>query len=91
MSELAQVVSEVSGQQVTCTDFPVEAYTRVLVGVGLPGPVAAVYADGDRGVADGELLVEGEALERLVGRPATPLAQAVRSALSSLRGSSATG
>lgn len=84
MAELAQVVSEVTGRQVTYTDLPVEAYTQVLVGAGLPEPVAAVYADGDRGVADGELLVEGDDLERLLGRPATPLVDAVRAAFVSL-------
>ena len=84
MTELAQVVSEVSGRPVTCTDLPVEAYTQVLVGAGLPEPVAAVYADGDRGVADGELLVETDDLERLLGRPAKPLVDAVRAAFAAL-------
>ena len=67
------------------TDLPVEAYTQVLVGAGLPEPVAAVYADGDRGVADGELLVETGDLERLLGRPATSLEDAVTAAVAALR------
>lgn len=72
MSALAQVVPQESGRTVTCTDLSVEQYTQVLVGAGLPGPVATVYADGDRGLANGELLVEGDDLQRLLGRPATP-------------------
>ena len=83
MAELAQVVSEVYGQAVTYTDLPVEQYTQVLVGAGLPEPVAAVFADGDRGVAAGELYVDTADLEKLLGRPATSLADAVRSALAS--------
>ena len=38
--------------------------------------VAALYADFDRAVADGEHLV-GDDLERLIGRKPTPLAEAV--------------
>ncbi len=86
MTELAAVVSEATGRQVTYTDLPVEQYTQVLVGAGLPEPVAAVYADGDRGVADGELLVDTADLEELLGRPATPLADVVRTAVAALGG-----
>ncbi len=86
LRELAQVVSEASGQQVGYTDLPVEQYTRVLVGAGLPEPVAAVFADGDRGAAQGELLVDPAELEKLLGRPATPLAEAVATAVAALRG-----
>jgi NAD(P)H dehydrogenase (quinone) len=86
MSELAQVVSEAAGTPVSYTDMPVEHYTQVLVGAGLPEPVAAVFADGDRGVRDGELEVDPAGLERLLGRPATPLADAVKADLAALRG-----
>jgi len=85
MQELAEVVSRATGRTVTYTDLPVEAYTQVLVGAGLPEPVAAVYADGDRGVADGELLVDPGDLERLLGRPATSLEDAVSAAVAALR------
>ena len=85
MGELAQVVSDAAGQQVSYTDMPVKAYTQVLVGVGLPEPVAAVYADGDRGIADGELFVDTADLEKLLGRPATPLSDAVATAVTDLR------
>jgi NAD(P)H dehydrogenase (quinone) len=85
MSELAQVVSAATGRTVTYTDLPVEQYQQVLVGAGLPEPVAAVLADGDRGVAAGELLVEGDDLARLLGRAPTSLADAVAAAATALR------
>ncbi|MGR6965735.1 SDR family oxidoreductase [Geodermatophilus sp. URMC 61] len=81
MTELAQVVSAATGRTVTYTDLPVEQYQRVLVAAGLPEPVAAVLADGDRGVAAGELLVEGDDLARLLGRAPTSLADAVAAAV----------
>ena len=76
MAELAQVVSAATGRTVTYTDLPVEQYQRVLVAAGLPEPAAAVFADGDRGVAAGELLVEGDDLARLLGRAPTSLPEA---------------
>ena len=84
MTELAQVVSEAAGKPVVYTDMPVEQYTQVLVGAGLLEPVAAVFADGDRGIADGQLLVDTADLEKLLGRPATPLADAVKAAVATL-------
>ena len=84
MTELAQVVSEAAGKPVVYTDMPVEQYTQVLVGAGLLEPVAAVFADGDRGIADGQLLVDTADLEKLLGRPATPLADAVKAAVAAL-------
>lgn len=53
----------------------------MLIGAGLPEPFAAMLADGDRGLAKGELYVEGNDLEKLIGRPPTSLADAVRAAL----------
>jgi NAD(P)H dehydrogenase (quinone) len=85
MTELAQVVSAATGRTVTYTDLPVEQYQQVLVAAGLPQPVAAVLADGDRGVAAGELLVEGDDLARLLGRAPTSLADAVAAAVTALR------
>jgi NAD(P)H dehydrogenase (quinone) len=85
MAELAGVVSAATGQEVGYTDLPVEQYQAVLVGAGLPEPVAAVFADGDRGVADGELHVPGDDLERLIGRAPTPVSDAVAGAVASLR------
>ena len=84
MSELAEVVSAATGRTVTYTDLPVEQYAQVLVGAGLPEPTAAVYADADRGAAAGELLVDPADLERLLGRPATPLADVVAAAVAAL-------
>ena len=85
MHEVAQAVSDAAGTPVSYHDMPVEQYTQVLAGVGLPEPVAAVFADGDRGVRDGELEVDPADLERLLGRPATTLHEAVKADLAALK------
>jgi NAD(P)H dehydrogenase (quinone) len=80
MAELAEAVSTATGRQVSYTDLPVEQYQAVLVGAGLPEPVAGVFADGDRGVAQGELFTDRDDLEKLIGRAPTSLSEALAAA-----------
>jgi NAD(P)H dehydrogenase (quinone) len=81
LAELAAVISRESGREAAYTDLPEEKYAEILVGVGLPGPFAAILADSDRGAALGHLHTEGDDLAGLLGRPVTPLATYVRTAL----------
>jgi NAD(P)H dehydrogenase (quinone) len=85
MAELAEVVSAETGKSVRYTDLSVQDYKAFLVRAGLPEPVAASIADGDRAVAEGELYVDTADLEKLLGRPATPLRTAVKAAIRDLR------
>lgn len=80
LSQLAATVSEVTGTDVAYTDVPVEQFAAILEGAGLPAPVAGMFADIDRSVAAGDLFVEGNDLEKLIGRAPTPLADAVAAA-----------
>jgi NAD(P)H dehydrogenase (quinone) len=82
MAELAAAISEVSGRTVTYTDLGQEKYAEFLVSVGLAEPHAAILADADRGAAKGELETGPEDLEKLMGRPATPISDVIRAALS---------
>jgi NAD(P)H dehydrogenase (quinone) len=81
MVDLAEAVSAVAGRPVPYVDLPVEQYQAVLVGAGLPEPLAAVFADGDRGVAQGELFDDGDDLEKLIGRAPTSLTDALAAAV----------
>jgi NAD(P)H dehydrogenase (quinone) len=81
MTELAAEISRQSGRTVTYTDLTPEKYAEFLVGAGLPGPYAEILADSDRAAANGALEVSTTDLERLLGRPVTPLATAIRAAL----------
>jgi NAD(P)H dehydrogenase (quinone) len=87
LSELAGEVSAASGKPVTYKDLPAEKYTQVLVEAGLPEPYAAVLADSDLGIARGDLLVTSGDLSALLGRPTTPLREAVQAAAVSLQAS----
>ena len=81
MSELAAEVSRQAGKLVAYRDLPPDQYRAVLTGAGLPASYAALLVDADVQVARGELDDSTGELRRLIGRPTTPLATAVRAAL----------
>ncbi|MFI5936032.1 SDR family oxidoreductase [Actinoplanes sp. NPDC051494] len=81
LAELASLISEASGRAVTYTDLTPEKLEEFLVGVGLPQGFAAVLADVDRAAVNGALFSGTADLEKLLGRPVTPLAGAIRAAL----------
>lgn len=80
MAELVAEVSRHAGRPITYTDLPAEEYTKALVGAGLPEAYAAVLADSDVAVSRGELTTTRRDLHELIGRPTTPLADAVAAA-----------
>lgn len=81
MAELADEVSRQSGRKVVYQDLSQEKHKAALLGVGLPEPVAEMLSDSDAGIARGELNDDSGDLSRLIGRPTTPLNQAVAAAL----------
>ncbi|GAA2871344.1 SDR family oxidoreductase [Paenarthrobacter ilicis] len=84
MGQLASEISDAAGREVTYNDLPASDYQQMLEGVGVPGAFAEILADSDLGIARGDLLVTSGDLQKLIGRPTTPLSEAVRSATSSL-------
>jgi NAD(P)H dehydrogenase (quinone) len=81
LAELAAEISRQSGRAVAYNDLPVDAYTKVLVGAGLPEAYAKILADSDMGIARGHLFTDSGDLRRLAGRPTTPLSVAVADGL----------
>ncbi len=84
LPEFAAVVADVSGRDIAFQQVTVAELTAILVGAGLPEPVAEVIADVDRATDAGELLVETGDLSRLIGRPTGTLRAAVESAYAAL-------
>ncbi len=81
LTELADTISTASGTPVAYTDLDEATYRSVLVQAGLPEAYAALYADSDRGLSQGDLEVKGDDLATLIGRTPTTLAAAVATAL----------
>jgi NAD(P)H dehydrogenase (quinone) len=81
MADYAATLAEYSGQQVAYVDLPQAEYAAALVSAGLPAGYAELLADSDRGIAAGDLHDDSRSLSTLIGRPTTPLGDAVKAAL----------
>lgn len=81
LPEFAAELARQSGQPVRYQDLPEAEFRAALIGAGLPGPLAALLADSDAGVAKGALYDGGRQLSRLIGRPTKPLASVIKTAL----------
>lgn len=81
MAEFAAEVARQSGKPVAYQDLPEAGFKAALVGVGLPEGFAAVLAQSSATSAQGELFDGGRQLSALIGRPTTPLADSVATAL----------
>lgn len=81
LAELAAEITAQSGTQVSYVDLPEQEYVRALVATGLPPLVADILADADGGLSRGELFTDSGDLRRLLGRPTTPLAEAIAAAV----------
>ncbi len=80
-AEYAAELSRQTGKKIVYSPVSTEVYTGILVGAGLPEPMAAMFAGVDAAIAEGQLVVDSGDLSRLAGRPTTPLAEAVAAAL----------
>lgn len=80
-AEYAAELSRQTGKEIVYNSVPVDAYTKILTGAGLPEPLAAILAGVDVSIAKGELVVSTGDLSRLAGRPTTPLADAIAAAV----------
>ena len=84
MDDIAAAVTEVTGTQVVYTDLPADAYGKVLTDAGVPAPFVDMLVNAEQGAARGDLHVPADALEQLIGRPATSVTDAVRAAAATL-------
>jgi NAD(P)H dehydrogenase (quinone) len=84
LAELAAVVSEVTGREIGYHQVTAPELTAILVGAGVPAPVAEVLVDVERAIDAGELLVETGDLSRLIGRPTGTLRAAIEAAVAEL-------
>ncbi|WP_436520353.1 SDR family oxidoreductase [Actinoplanes sp. HUAS TT8] len=82
MAELAAEVSAQLGTTIAYTDVPAEKLVEILSGAGVPEGFAAILADTDVHIREnGALDNAGSDLSDLIGRPTTPLADAVAEAV----------
>jgi NAD(P)H dehydrogenase (quinone) len=80
-AEFAQVISAASGEPVEYQDLPEAEYAAVLSAAGLPEEFSTMLSTSDAGIARGELDTDSGDLQKLIGRPSTPVADAIKPAL----------
>ena len=75
--ELAAELSKAAGREVTYQDLSAEQHRDVLVAAGVPADFAGALVSYDQGIATGQLDDSTGQLSALIGRPTTPLSEAV--------------
>ena len=85
MAELAAEASKQTGKSLAYADLPPEAYRKILLGAGLPPPVAEIFVDADVKAAKGALDDTSGQLAKLIGRAPTSLATAVAQGLRAIK------
>ncbi|KJY44613.1 quinone oxidoreductase, partial [Streptomyces sp. NRRL S-444] len=81
LAEYAAEIAAQSGKEVAYTEVPADAHLSILTGAGVPQGFAAILVDVDAAISRGRLAHTGGDLSRLIGRPTTPVAHAITSAL----------
>ncbi|MDR6884003.1 SDR family oxidoreductase [Bacillus sp. 3255] len=76
--ELAAIFGEALNREVQVMHVDDEAYGQILSDAGVPDSVIPFLVAMQRGIREGGLNVESNDLERLLGRSATPLHEAIR-------------
>lgn len=84
LAELAAEVSKQSGKSIASVNLSPADYEAKLVSFGVPAGFAHVLADSDAGAEKGDLDDRSGDLKKLIGRPTTTLADAIRAGLAAL-------
>ncbi|WP_149826087.1 NAD(P)H-binding protein [Streptomyces tailanensis] len=80
-AEYAAEIGKQTGKEIANNAVTVEAFAGILTGAGLPEGLAQILAGVDASVEKGELVVSSGDLNRLIGRPTTPIADSIAAAL----------
>jgi NAD(P)H dehydrogenase (quinone) len=81
LAEFAAEVAKQSGKAVTYQDMPEAEYANALKSAGVPEGMAELLAQSGTGASKGGLFDGSATLNKLIGRPTTPLAEMVKQAL----------
>lgn len=81
LSDLAAEISKQTGKDIPYNNLPESEYAKILKTVGLPELFADAIASWDTSASKGDLFDDSKQLSKLIGRPTTPLADAVKAVL----------
>lgn len=81
LSEFAQELSTQTHEQIVYANLPEDEFKAMLLGAGLPAPLAELLADSDACAADGALFDDSRTLSKLLNRPTTSWRVSISAAL----------
>ncbi|MFG2500062.1 SDR family oxidoreductase [Streptomyces sp. NPDC048441] len=81
LAEYAAEIARQTGKDISYASVPAEQNLAILTGAGVPEQFAAILVDVDAAIERGLLAGTSGDLARLIGRPTTPLADAISVAL----------
>ena len=81
LTDLAKELSAQAGKEIPYQNLSENDFTKALEQVGLPEPVAQVYAGFDTAASKGDLYDEGTTLSQLLGRKTTSLSEVIKNTL----------
>jgi len=83
--ELAAALGEVLGKEVPVQQVDDAAYAEIMAGGGVPDFVVPILVEIQKSIRIGSLDVESNDFEKLLGRPATPIHEALRQIVDGLK------
>ncbi|KRE51574.1 SDR family oxidoreductase [Paenibacillus sp. Soil724D2] len=83
--ELAAVLSKVLDREVPIQQVDDETYGKIMVGAGVPEQVVPILVAIQSAIRDGVLELKSNDLQTLLGRPVTPLSEAIEVIVSGLK------
>ena len=83
--ELAAALGEVLGKEVPVQQVDAAAYAEIMAGAGVPDFVVPILVEIQKSIRVGSLDVESDDFEKLLGRPATPINEALRQIVDGLK------
>lgn len=83
-AELVKALSEVLGREVALQEVSAEAYSDVMRGAGVPEEVIPIVVGIQDSIRNGSLEVESNDFELVLGRPVTPLKEALQKLIATL-------
>ena len=83
-AELVEALSEVLGREVALQEVSNDAYAGVMRGAGVPEGAIPIVVGIQDSIRNGSLEVESNDFELVLGRPVTPLKEALQKLVSTL-------
>lgn len=81
LTEYAAELSAQTGKGIAYSEVPAHEHLAILTGAGVPEGFAAIIVDVNAAIARGRLAGTSGDLARLIGRPTTPVSEAIAAAL----------